>query len=50
MAAVGGLVSLSLILKRGGSWLDNWVKNLDEEAKDSAQTLGQIRSVAAGDA
>lgn len=43
MTAVGVLGSLALVLKRGGSWLSNWAKNLDEDAKDSALTLSQLR-------
>lgn len=44
VTAVSALGSLTLLLKRSSSWLDSWAKSLDEDAKDSAQTLGQIRT------
>ncbi|MBI6883480.1 KAP family P-loop NTPase fold protein [Pseudomonas putida] len=44
LTAVSALGSLTLLLKRSSSWLGNWAKNLDEDARDSAQTLGQIRT------
>lgn len=43
LAAVSVLGGLAVLLKRGGSWLSKWAKNLDEDAKDSALTLGQLR-------
>ena len=43
LTAVSGFGSLALLLKRGGSWLSRWAKKLDEEAKDSALTLDQLR-------
>jgi predicted KAP-like P-loop ATPase len=44
LTAVSALGGLALLLKRGGSWLSRWAKNLDEDAKDSALTLGQLRA------
>lgn len=43
VAGASALGSFSLILKRGGTWLAKWAKNLDEDAKDSALTLSQLR-------
>jgi len=43
VTAVSALGGLALLLKRGGSWLSSWAKKLDEEAKDSALTLDQLR-------
>jgi len=44
LTAVSALGSLVLLLKRGGSWLSGWAQKLDEDAKDSALTLGQLRA------
>jgi len=43
VAGASALGSLSLILQRSGAWLAGWAKNLDEDAKDSALTLSQLR-------
>ncbi|MCE4072512.1 MULTISPECIES: KAP family P-loop NTPase fold protein [Pseudomonas] len=43
VAGASALGSLSLILQRSGAWLARWAKNLDEDAKDSALTLSQLR-------
>ena len=43
VAGASALGSLSLILQRGGAWLASWAKKLDEDAKDSALTLSQLR-------
>lgn len=43
VAGASALGSLSLILERGGAWLAKWAQNLDEDAKDSALTLSQLR-------
>ncbi|GLH47072.1 KAP family P-loop NTPase fold protein [Pseudomonas lactis] len=44
VTAVSALGGLALLLKRGGSWLSKWAKNLDEDAKDNALTLSQLRA------
>jgi hypothetical protein len=43
VAGASALGSLSLFLKQGGTWFDKWAKNLDQDAKDSALTLSQLR-------
>lgn len=44
VTAVSALGGLALLLKRGGSCLSKWAKNLDEDAKDNALTLSQLRA------
>lgn len=44
LTAVSVLGGLALLLKRGGSSLSKWAKNLDEDTKDSALTLSQLRA------